>query len=210
LALGTQRVTFTTMVLAYHLILSAYGFWLPNDPRGSWSDHVRRYELLAFGPATKVTTRRSVAHIEHDRAARETAKKALRFPPVVFTGIQAKLIGDGFAFRARASGLRVWACAVLPDHAHLVVGRHSRYDAETMMNQLKGAATYQLVHAELHPFATMRDVKGKLPSVWASSGWKVYLNDERHIRAAVRYVEMNPVRAGLRRQRWRCVTARGG
>jgi len=28
------------MVLGTHLILTAYGFWLPNDPRGSWSDFV--------------------------------------------------------------------------------------------------------------------------------------------------------------------------
>ena len=38
-------------VLAYHLILTAYGFWLPNDPRGSWSDFVRAWELRRFGPA---------------------------------------------------------------------------------------------------------------------------------------------------------------
>lgn len=24
----------------YHLIISGYGFWLPNDPRGSWSEFV--------------------------------------------------------------------------------------------------------------------------------------------------------------------------
>ena len=39
------------MVLGYHIILSAYGFWLPNDPRGSWSDTIRVYELLRFGSA---------------------------------------------------------------------------------------------------------------------------------------------------------------
>jgi len=34
-----------TMVLGYHFIFSAYGFWLPNDPRGSWSDTIRVYDL---------------------------------------------------------------------------------------------------------------------------------------------------------------------
>lgn len=29
-------------VIAYHLILTTYGFWLPNDPRGSGSDPVAR------------------------------------------------------------------------------------------------------------------------------------------------------------------------
>jgi len=28
------------MVRGYHVIFGMYGFWLPNDPRGSWSDYV--------------------------------------------------------------------------------------------------------------------------------------------------------------------------
>ena len=50
------------MLLGFHVILSAYGFWLPNDPRGSWSDFVWAWDLFRYGPATKVETRSSVAH----------------------------------------------------------------------------------------------------------------------------------------------------
>lgn len=64
-------------VLAYHLILSAYGFWLPNDPRGSWSEVVRSPDLMEYGEATKVDTHRSVAGRPHDRAKRLAAKKAM-------------------------------------------------------------------------------------------------------------------------------------
>jgi hypothetical protein len=32
------------MILAYHSIFSMYGFWLPNDPRGSGSDYVASIE----------------------------------------------------------------------------------------------------------------------------------------------------------------------
>jgi len=39
------------MIRAYHAIFTAYGFWLPNDPRGSWSDFVGSWELFRFGPA---------------------------------------------------------------------------------------------------------------------------------------------------------------
>ena len=85
------------MILAYHSIFGAYGFWLPNDPRGSWSEVVRTWELLRFGPATKTTERRSLAWDEHDQELRLRAKAALKFPPVEFTGAQAKAIGDGFA-----------------------------------------------------------------------------------------------------------------
>ena len=57
-------------VLAYHLVFTSYGFWLPNDPRGSWSDFVRSWELYWYGGATKVTTRASLARREHDRDLR--------------------------------------------------------------------------------------------------------------------------------------------
>lgn len=40
------------MVLTYHVVISFYGFWLPNDPRGSNSTFVRSSRLLPFGPAT--------------------------------------------------------------------------------------------------------------------------------------------------------------
>jgi hypothetical protein len=56
-------------VLAYHLIITTYGFWLPNDPRGSWSDFVRAWELFLFGgPATRTQERRSLARDPHDVA----------------------------------------------------------------------------------------------------------------------------------------------
>ena len=51
------------MILASHVIFSTYGFWLPNDPRGSWSDFVGNWELTRFGKATTVTTHRSLAGV---------------------------------------------------------------------------------------------------------------------------------------------------
>lgn len=70
------------MVLAYHLIVTAYGFWLPNDPRGSWSDFVRSWELFWYGASSKVTTRASLAKRDHDRDLRRAQKSALRYDPV--------------------------------------------------------------------------------------------------------------------------------
>jgi hypothetical protein len=36
------------MVIASHVIVGMYGFWLPNDERGSWSDFIGSWELLRF------------------------------------------------------------------------------------------------------------------------------------------------------------------
>jgi hypothetical protein len=96
------------MVLAYHVIFTAYGFWLPNDPRGSWSTFVGAWELsLAGGKATKTNDRRSLAHDEHDRNQRLIAKGASKYPAVEFTGEQATAVANGFDLAgARASGHR--------------------------------------------------------------------------------------------------------
>ena len=37
------------MVIAYHLIWTAYGWWLPNDPRGSMSQGIATDVLTQLG-----------------------------------------------------------------------------------------------------------------------------------------------------------------
>ncbi|TVQ51557.1 MAG: hypothetical protein EA377_12305, partial [Phycisphaerales bacterium] len=124
------------MVIGYHAIFCAYGFWLPNDPRGSWSEFIGSWELYKFGDATKVTTTRSLAAVEHDREARLAAKRALKYPPVLFNGVQARAIARGFADYIDRTDLTVHATAIMPDHVHIVFARH-RLKAESIVNQLK-------------------------------------------------------------------------
>jgi hypothetical protein len=140
-------------VLAYHLILTNYGFWLPNDPRGSWSTFVRAFELYRVaGPATTITTTRSVAHASHNTNARRAAKAALTRRPVIWTGRQARAVAQGFADYATKNHRPIHALAVMPDHAHLVVGR-TDLPIEQIANQLKSRATTFLNQQKLHPFA---------------------------------------------------------
>ena len=131
------------MVLASHIIFTAYGFWLPNEPRGSWSDVVRSFELLHFGPATKVTSSESVAHKPYDRNLKRRMNDALAHDPVDFTGLQARAIARGFADYCERSGLLIPACSIMKRHAHLVVMRQT-CDIEQVACLLKGAATSQL------------------------------------------------------------------
>src|SRR5271168_2880452 len=140
---GYTGVRRTNMVFGYHVIVGAYGFWLPNDPRGSWSDFVGSWELFRYGPATKTETTHSIAYAPHDVQLRLAAKKALKYPPVKFSGVQARAVGRGFGKYVRASGVVVRACAILPDHVHLVIDRY-RFKAEQIVIQLKGDATTQL------------------------------------------------------------------
>ncbi len=193
------------MVIGYHVIFGAYGFWLPNDPRGSWSDFVGSWELFRHGGATKTTETCSLAYRPHDRQARLLAKQALKYPAVSFTGLQARAVGTGFAEYVAASGLIVRACAILPDHVHLVVERF-RLDIEQVVVQLKGYATRQLMDEQLHPFQTIRLKNGRPPKCWSRGEWNVFLENDEDERRAIRYVEDNPLKEGKPRQRWSFVT----
>src|SRR4051794_33141771 len=143
------------MVLASHIIFTAYGFWLPNDPRGSWSDFVRSWELLRFGKATKVNTRRSVAAVKHDFNKRLVAKRSLSYPEVSFSGMQALSVANGFRAATEESNYHVFACSILPQHAHLVFGPNVR-DIRRIVGHLKARATQQLAADGLHPMASYR------------------------------------------------------
>jgi gluconolactonase len=139
-------------LLAYHIVFGAYGFWLSNDPRGSWSTRVGSPSLLRFGEATKTSVRRSVAHRRHDHEQRLAAKRALKHDPVQLSGVQARAVGGGIAAAAEESEYVVHACAILPDHVHLVVARHDR-DVRRIATQFKARATQRLKHEQLWPAA---------------------------------------------------------
>src|SRR5260370_1534239 len=189
-------------VLAYHVIFGAYGFWLPNDPRGSWSEFVAAWDLFrAGGPATTPTTRRSVAGAAHDSSARRRVKQALKYPAVVFDGHQALSISHGFARMAEKSGYHIHACSILPEHVHLVLGRH-HYKVEQMVRLLKAEASIRLAEDGRHPLALWPQADGSLPTPWAAKCWKVFLDSAEDIERAIRYVQNNPVKEGKRPQRW--------
>jgi REP element-mobilizing transposase RayT len=193
------------IVRAYHLIIAAYGFWLPNDPRGSWSDFVRAWELARFGPATKTKASRSVAGAFHDRNMRLAAKAALVREPVEFTGVQCVAIGMGFLKYLRRSNCVILACAILPTHVHLVVER-MRYPIEQTANLLKGAASGELARRAIHPFALQPYANSELPSPWARHQWKCFLGSDADILRSIEYVENNPLKEAKPPQKWQCVT----
>ena len=194
------------MIHGYHLILPMYGFWLPNDPRGSWSDFVWKWELVRFGKATRTIDRRDISGLtEAELQQREVARKALKYKPVAITGQQALSIANGFAHRVTRSRYSVWACAILPEHTHLVLARHT-YKVEQMAKQLKAAATTEIVKDDRHPLTMHKADDGTFPHMWAESQWKVYLDSEEQIETAIRYVNENPEREGKKPQRWSFVS----
>ena len=99
------------------------------------------------------------------------------------------------------SGYRIYACSILPEHVHLVLGRHT-YQVEQMVRLLKAEASSQLAADGRHPFADRPQPDGALPTPWARNCWKVFLDGADGIRRSIRYVENNPAKEGKRPRRW--------
>lgn len=194
------------MIHGYHVILPHYGFWLPNDPLGSWSLFVARWELARFGKTTRNLEQRTLAQLSDDELAeRDAIRDALLYPPVTLSGDQALAVSKGFQAQAEKSGYQVWACAILPEHTHLVIGRH-RYKVEQIANLLKGAATTQLIKDKIHPLASHAKPDRRPPGIWARNEWKVYLDSDEQIENAIAYVNDNPVKEGKPQQMWKWIT----
>src|SRR6476619_5389292 len=107
-------------IVAIHSTFGAYGFWLPNDPRGSWSKEVKAEHFKPFGKPIHPGTRQSVAGQLHDTALRLDAKRHLLRANVVYNERQIASVGRGFAELVDKTRLVVLAAAIMPDHVHLV------------------------------------------------------------------------------------------
>jgi REP element-mobilizing transposase RayT len=190
-------------IIAYHIVFGAYGFWLPNDPRGSWSNYVWADRLRRFGDVRPPWAKHKLTT---DVARQRTLmRQELRYPAVRLSGRQALAVGNGFADVGLRLGLVFFAAAIMPDHIHLVVARIDMH-AETLTGHLKRAAARRLRSDDLHPLGTFTDARGRLPSPWEVGGWKGFLHAPDEIEAAVLYVNGNPIEAGLSAQRWSWVS----
>ena len=184
-------------MIASHLSFGCYGFWLPNDPRGSWSEYVRNRRLLVFGHATKTDETVSVAKVPHNHAQRQAAKRELTYPPIKLSGVQARAVARGIAKAVKESQYRLFALCTMPDHVHAVVAEHGNPPLQ-IVGHFKGRATQELKREGLYP-----PPGGTSPaSPWARGGWCVYLDDEDAVHRAIEYVNGNPILAGLPPQEW--------
>ena len=190
------------MVLGSHVIFGARGFWLPERPaQGSWSEFAGSWELFRHGRPPQPRNGARSPTGPTITPADAAAKSALKYPAVQWAGVQARAVGEEFARYVKSSGLVVWACAILPDHIHLVLGRH-RLFVEQLVIQLKGAATERLIETGLHPYGHLKDRQGRTPKCFARGEWKVFIDRFEDVPRAIGYVENNPEKEGKPAQRW--------
>jgi REP element-mobilizing transposase RayT len=170
------------LVIAYHLIWTSYGHWLPNDPRGSGSKTVASDLLAELGqPAGREI-----------QAFYDQAHKVLKYPVLTFGPVEIAIIAKAFGEEIAKQTYTCYGCAVMPDHAHLLIRKH-KHLAEDMIENLQNASRAVLGAIEFG---------GYCHPIWTLGGWKVFLDHPAEVRRTIRYIRSNPGKEGLEEQTW--------
>jgi REP element-mobilizing transposase RayT len=113
---------------------------------------------------------------------------------------ECRVVADALAGAIKECKYTCYACAVMPDHVHLVIRKH-RDLAEEMIERIQSLSRKRLVDCGIreleHP-------------TWTRGGWKVFLDHPDEVWRTIRYVEQNPQKMRLPAQKWSFVTAYNG
>src|SRR5262245_51528588 len=126
------------MVLAHHLMWTAYGWWLPNDPRGSESHEIRVEKVAELGEMHYGRKEIQPSRRELQEFFAES-RDVLAHEPKLFTADDIQFVGKCLGETILERGYTCYACAVMPDHVHLLIRRH-RDKAEVMLDVLQTAS----------------------------------------------------------------------
>ncbi|MEM9347794.1 MAG: transposase [Planctomycetota bacterium] len=180
------------IVIAHHLIWTAYGTWLPNDPRGSGSQSVASDVLRELGELHYGRKRIQPAGWEIRRFY-DRAYDKLRFGTLPFTSKEINVIASAFAKVCETEQYTCYACAIMSDHVHLVIRKH-KDQAEAMIENLRALSRKRLeasfVRFAGHPIWT------------GGGGWNVFLDHPDDVERTIRYVRQNPLQARMSPQAW--------
>jgi REP element-mobilizing transposase RayT len=188
------------MMIGFHLTWTTYGHWFPNDPRGSWSEEVWKPGLMdvrELDERRKVTRPRPVPK-ETLQEFLNSARARLTWKPVTLTGGEMQDVGRAFAEVGVTTELSIGACAILPNHVHLVCER-ANVSHERLVNRLKGRSAQFVREGRGIPYSKER--RYRVP-IWTQGYWVRFIDDASQMECAIRYVEDNPVCEGLGRQEW--------
>jgi REP element-mobilizing transposase RayT len=120
------------------------------------------------------------------------AAAVLKRPLLSFAPGDFPMVADAISHAIKSSNYTCYACAIMPDHVHLLIRRH-RDLAEEMIEKVQSLSRKRLVEVGLrdsdHP-------------TWTRGGWKVFLDHPDEIKRTIRYVDNNPKKMRLPNQQW--------
>ena len=187
------------MIIAHHLIWTAYGWWLPNDPRGSGSHEVVVEKIAELGPYH--FGRKTIQPLSKEiQEFYNRAQFALIHDLLEFNEDDIQTIACGFAQTIKSHRYTCYACAIMPDHVHLIIRKH-RDHAETMIENFQNESREEMIRAK------RRDVDHP---VWGGPGWKVFLDTRQDVERIIEYIRQNPVKINRPIQNWDFVAEYNG
>lgn len=184
------------IIIAHHLIWTAYGWWLGNDPRGSMSKSIdapiiKELGELHYGRKQLQPAGRVI------REFYERAAQVLKYELLTFGGTDVAAIAESFGQVIEREKYTCYACAIMPDHVHMIIRKH-KHQAEEMIEKFQGSSRLRLRSVGLRTADHL---------VWGGPGWKVFLDHPSEVRKTIRYVEQNPEKIGRAVQHWPFVKA---
>jgi REP element-mobilizing transposase RayT len=180
------------MVAGYHLIWTVYGFWLPNDPRGSTSTEVRVVPIADLGEH-HYGRKEEQPTSKHIRQFLNDAKEVLAHSVMTLDDVDVAIVGKTLGEQISERDYVCYACAIMPDHVHILIRRNSDR-AEDITARFQEATRKTLI-----------DAGKRLPThpVWTKGpGWKTFINTQRQFQNEIRYIENNPKKIGKPEQKW--------
>src|SRR5262245_38365759 len=141
------------VIVGHHLLWTAYGCWLPNDPRGS-SSHEVRVEAIA-GLGEHHFGRKEIQPPSSEiREFYQQARVVLKHSLLRFSDEDVAILAASFAQTIRQCRYTCYACAVMPDHVHLLIRRHRDLGdqmIETFQTDSRAALIVAGRRPETHP-----------------------------------------------------------
>ena len=168
------------MVLAHHFILTGYGHWLPNDPRGSLSKRVDLRMLRQTGEhhyGRKPIQPTAKELQEFHRKARQP----LRHCVLWFNEPERAALVRGIARVVQEQRLTCYAGAVLDNHVHVLIRRH-RLRGDEILSILKTVLAEEIHQAGLFP---------PEHPVISDDSCDIFKDDPQSIRTCIAYINEN-------------------
>src|SRR5207249_3268767 len=100
------------------------------------------------------------------RAFDQRAAPLLQYPVIEFSAIAIQTIADAFAQVIKTCKYTCYACAILPDHVHLLIRKH-KHAAEEMIRNLQ---------RESHLLLRDRHLFDLEHPIWDGHGYSVFLD----------------------------------
>lgn len=180
-------------VIGVHLILTLYGHWGVNDPRGSGSTGFYDPKFEALGPIHHGRKRVQPPRADVKWYHREH-EELLNFPVFWIDDAKAQAIAGAIEETIADRGYTCYACAICSNHVHLVIRTHK--DKAATMN----AHFEERIRQRLR--LRFPDEISPHHPVLSARPYKVFLYTPEDVCGRIEYVETNPVKEGKPRQAW--------